>query len=321
MPVARRGGHLSHSSRPTAVSPVTGGDSRSGGDAGDWMPDIRLDADEGRPAQGDLVALMHGVLRSLASTTTPHDVLRVIVSRGAHDFEPVAAAIGCQVDHAIVDVAHWGARWRWPTTGPAKPSRTARDPWTDALNLCEPIWVASQEERIARYPDLEIGNDIASLAALPLVANGAVFGVLAIGFGSPDHFDAPRRAFLVLLADLCTLLLRSDASTSAAYATVELVRFPTNGAAAAAPPSPNGSDDGIAPALGLHPRLTAREQQIAIALTEGRRSSAVARDLGISIYTVRKHISAILRKYDATSQTELVARIYRQSADARSEPA
>ena len=65
-------------------------------------------------------------------------------------------------------------------------------------------------------------------------------------------------------------------------------------------------------------KLTAREQEIAIALTQGLRSSAVARDLGISIYTVRKHISSILRKYDVTSQCELIARIYGQSTGAGS---
>jgi DNA-binding NarL/FixJ family response regulator len=61
-------------------------------------------------------------------------------------------------------------------------------------------------------------------------------------------------------------------------------------------------------------KLTAREHEIAAALTRGLRSSAIARDLGISIYTVRKHISAILRKYDVTSQGELIARIFGQSS-------
>jgi DNA-binding CsgD family transcriptional regulator len=83
----------------------------------------------------------------------------------------------------------------------------------------------------------------------------------------------------------------------------------------------NGNAVGAAPRPGIHPRLTAREQQIALALAEGRRSSSVARELGISIYTVRKHISAILRKYDVTSQSELIARMYRQSIPVESESA
>ena len=59
--------------------------------------------------------------------------------------------------------------------------------------------------------------------------------------------------------------------------------------------------------------LELRERAVRLALESGRPIRQVARDLGISIYTVRKHISSILRKYDVTSQCELIARIYGQS--------
>jgi DNA-binding CsgD family transcriptional regulator len=263
---------------------------------------------------------MHGVVRSLASTTTSTEVLRVVVARGAHDFEPVAAAVACQHDRTLVEVARWGS----PTlvVGAAGDGHAdALDPWTDAIALCEPVWIGSARDRHLRYPDACYGADSASLAALPLVANGAAYGVLVLGFANERAFDAGERALLVLLADLCSLLLRRPDATGSPAANgrphVDLALGGSNGGGAsasldAAHARTNGN--GHAPILGAHPRLTAREQQIALALTEGRRSSAVARDLGISIYTVRKHISAILRKYDVTSQSELIARIYRESA-------
>jgi DNA-binding CsgD family transcriptional regulator len=184
-------------------------------------------------------------------------------------------------------------------------------PWTDAITLCEPVWIASVDECATRYPAVDIDAGIASLVALPLVANGAAAGVLVIGFARTNRLDARQQSFLVMLADLCSLVLSwseaSDARDLALRPQFELTLVDDNR-------GEDGGGNGDTPALNMHPRLTAREQQIALALTEGRRSSAVARDLGISIYTVRKHISAILRKYGVTSQSELIARIYRESA-------
>ena len=215
-------------------------------------------------------------------------------------------------------MARWG-RAALAIGAAGEGQREALEPWTDAVELCEPVWIASTGDRRARYPGGRLGDDVASLAALPLVANGAVYGVLVIGFANPSAFDARQRALLVLLADLCSLMLgRSGVRDGNGARRVPVDRVWSDvagvGPLAAAPDHANGN--GHAPALSGHPRLTAREQQIALALTEGRRSSAVAHDLGISIYTVRKHISAILRKYDVTSQSELIARIYRESRSA-----
>ncbi len=269
------------------------------------MPEVRLDAEPGIFAPGGALARMHGVLRALASTADLHDVLRVIVGRGAEELRPVAAVIGCQVDNVLVDVARWGAPVVIAREEFDIDLSDARDPCTDAIGLCEPVWVLAPDELAARYPELTVGDEVESLAALPLVAHGTAIGALVIGFAARNRFDRSEQALLVLLADLCTLLLTHPARSVKTAGGVP-------GTSAVPAAHPNGNAAGHV--VELLPRLTAREQQIAIALTEGRRSSAVARDLGISIYTVRKHISAILRKYDVTSQSELIARIYRQSA-------
>jgi DNA-binding CsgD family transcriptional regulator len=264
-------------------------------------------------AEERVVELTHGVLRSLASTTTAQELLRVLVSRGVHSLHPVYAVIGRQTDRGPVEIARWGSGLPAEGVNGAGPV-VLPDPCIDAINSCEPVWLSSAEDRDARYPELVVGPDVEALAFLPLVAHGAAFGVLVLMFARSSRFDSLQRAFLVLLADLCALLVNQfDAAETVGP------RVDTNGHDAsprlAGPEREAGRNGSV---VTLDARLTAREQEIAFALTRGQRSSAVARDLGISIFTVRKHISSILRKYDVTSQSELIARIYEQSVGARS---
>src|SRR5689334_7481876 len=110
------------------------------------MPETGLDADRVHEAGADaLLGLMHGVVRSLGSTTTSTEVLRVVVARGAHDFAPVAAAIARLRDRALVEVARWGSPNLVIGTGSDRFAE-ALDPWTDAIGLCEPIWVDSPDD-------------------------------------------------------------------------------------------------------------------------------------------------------------------------------
>jgi DNA-binding CsgD family transcriptional regulator len=289
------------------------------------MPEMELEADPGSLGERGALELMHGVLRALASAATLDDMLHVIVGHGAQVFQPVGAVIGRQSGGTVLNVARWGTSLDLAETPHERP-RLGRDPWNDAMGLCEAIWVPSIDERKARYPALRVGDDVETLAVLPLVAQGRAFGVFGLAFAMPYRFEEMQRAFLIALADLCALCLLSseradaDALREAERASANgglramgngygLSRL-TNGA------SENGNGNGVIDlrtASGRDVKLTAREQEIAIALTQGLRSSAVARDLGISIYTVRKHISSILRKYDVTSQCELIARIYGQS--------
>jgi DNA-binding CsgD family transcriptional regulator len=288
------------------------------------MPEMELEADPGSLGERGALELMHGVLRALASAGTIDDVLHVIVGHGVHVFRPVGAVVGRQTEGAMLDVARWGGSLDL-ADGPLERSRLARDPWNDAIGLCEAIWVPSIEERKARYPDLRVSDDVETLVALPLVAHGRAFGVFGLAFAMPYRFEEMQRAYLITLADLCALWLL-NAERANAEGVLEAERVAAAGLRAVGRPSmprlPNGSPEvsngsGTIDLRGPSVRdvkLTAREQEITIALTQGLRSSAVARDLGISIFTVRKHISSILRKYDVTSQTELIARIYGQSS-------
>jgi DNA-binding CsgD family transcriptional regulator len=283
---------------------------------------MELDADPGGLGERVALDLLHGVLRALASAGDTGDVLRVFARQGVPWLQPVGAVLGRQVEE-VVAVGSWGTSLDLGTDS-LDPSRLAGTPWIDAIRLCEPIWLSSIMERKARYPLLRVVDDVESLVVLPLVAHGAAFGVLGLGFATPRRLDDTERVFLATLADVCALWLlhpaqarpesgnghdanRNSTSTLGVSGTSL-----TNGAAEGT----NGNGDGRL-AVG-DVKLTAREHEIASALTRGVRSSAIARDLGISIYTVRKHISAILRKYDVSSQGELIARIFGGSS--RGEP-
>ena len=55
-------------------------------------------------------------------------------------------------------------------------------------------------------------------------------------------------------------------------------------------------------------RFTKREGQVLALLVQGHTNKMIAATLGISDFTVRDHVSALLRKAEATTRTELVFR-------------
>jgi DNA-binding CsgD family transcriptional regulator len=292
--------------------PVAGGAAR-GLALGGCMPEVEL---PGGLGERRALELVHGVLRALSWAETTDEALHAVVGRGLQWLQPVGAVLGRQFD-GIVAIDHWG------TSLDLRPDSfdngsLAHNPWSDAIRLCEPIWLSSIEDRKAQYPELRVDDDVESLAVLPLVARGAALGVLGVAFAPPSRFDETLRAFLIALTDVCSLWLlhparsRDDARRGYASNGTEMPTGPAGHTAAHE--SSHSNRDGFVQLLAAEVRLTAREREIATALTRGLRSAAIARDLGISIYTVRKHISAILRKYDVTSQGELIARIFAQSS-------
>jgi DNA-binding NarL/FixJ family response regulator len=54
--------------------------------------------------------------------------------------------------------------------------------------------------------------------------------------------------------------------------------------------------------------LTPREHEVLAAMADGASNKVIARRLGISLYTAKFHVAAILAKLDADSRTEAVAR-------------
>jgi two-component system, NarL family, nitrate/nitrite response regulator NarL len=57
-----------------------------------------------------------------------------------------------------------------------------------------------------------------------------------------------------------------------------------------------------------HPPLTARETEILALVGRGLSNKAIARELGISVHTVKFHLEAMFSKLDASSRAEAVAK-------------
>jgi DNA-binding CsgD family transcriptional regulator len=75
--------------------------------------------------------------------------------------------------------------------------------------------------------------------------------------------------------------------------------------------------DAISPAISLADRvdifsratgLTVRETDVLVELSRGNPTRRIARDLGVSEYTVQQHLAAIFTKSGTGSRAELVAR-------------
>jgi DNA-binding CsgD family transcriptional regulator len=56
-------------------------------------------------------------------------------------------------------------------------------------------------------------------------------------------------------------------------------------------------------------RLPTRSREVALLLCQGQSNKAIARRLGISIYTVKEHVHTLCRRFDALNRTDLVHRL------------
>ena len=54
-------------------------------------------------------------------------------------------------------------------------------------------------------------------------------------------------------------------------------------------------------------KATPREQEVLLLLLEGHTNKDIAQRLGISDYTARDHVSALLRKNEVKNRTQLIA--------------
>ena len=132
-------------------------------------------------------------------------------------------------------------------------------------------------------------------------------GIIALSSYSEGHrvraaIEAGANGYLTKSVDAASLAraVRSAAVGQGAFS-AEVT------AALTAPPRPD-------PASWF---LTRREVEVAELVADGRTNAEIARDLGLSLYTVKNHVSHILAKLGAQSRTEAAAALFRsRQADA-----
>jgi LuxR family maltose regulon positive regulatory protein len=74
------------------------------------------------------------------------------------------------------------------------------------------------------------------------------------------------------------------------------------------PATPGSRPDAAAGVPGLIDPLTGRELQVLAMLAAGEPNQAIAKELFVTVFTVKKHVSHLLGKLGAANRTEAVAR-------------
>ena len=150
--------------------------------------------------QVERAARLYEVAAALSRAVTPAEVAAAVVEAGMEAMQAsagvlllvegihlrVAAAIGYPDD--VV------RRFSVQSLDAALPAATA---WREDT----PVWLESQEERDARFPELPyIEEDTISVCALPLQAGAHHLGVLRFSFDAARLFDEEERRFALALA-------------------------------------------------------------------------------------------------------------------------
>ena len=172
-------------------------------------------------------ARLQRVTAALARARTPEDVASAVVSEGV-------AALGATGGGLLVPAAD-GEHVTVPgvvgygeaLVGQLRAERLdAELPAATALRTGEAVWIESQEERDARFPELH-GMESRTLAmcAAPLVVGDRTIGALRFSFGARKLFDDSERQFvLALAAQTAITLQRTEVYEAEREAALELQR-------------------------------------------------------------------------------------------------
>src|SRR5215471_8097068 len=156
--------------------------------------------------------------------------------------------------------------------------------------------------------------EIQGLRALALAADGdepAAVNTLAeaLILASPERY---MRAFADEGPPMRALLGRVIAARRAGQAPARGIPFRQLARVTEAfdgtPDVPGSRPDAPAGVPGLIDPLTGRELQVLAMLAEGTPNQAIAKELFVTVFTVKKHVSHILGKLGAANRTEAVAR-------------
>jgi signal transduction histidine kinase len=163
-----------------------------------------------------LLARLQTITAALSTTVTQDAVAETVIRETIVALECDAGAVVVTGEESGAEVGHLallresGAldallRSYLPATSP-----DARTPYADALDTCAPVYLASCDEMLARYPAYrQLATDGAYEAwiFLPLEVGGDAFGVLAFGFARSRTFSLLDRQFADTVSRYCAQAL------------------------------------------------------------------------------------------------------------------
>jgi signal transduction histidine kinase len=154
----------------------------------------------------DRLSALQELTAELSAARTSDETAAAVFRRGLPLLGARAGSICFQADGDALEL-------RFSEAFPEDVRRDYRLVPLDApLPTCEvartgrPVWLRSQREIAARYPGLAAPSarwGDAAWACVPLQLEGEPTGVLGLVFRDPRAFDAPERAFIASVAQLC----------------------------------------------------------------------------------------------------------------------
>ncbi|HEY5922289.1 MAG TPA: GAF domain-containing protein, partial [Kofleriaceae bacterium] len=161
------------------------------------------------PRDHELVAdrfeRLHAFTGALASAITPADVAEVAVDGGMAATGAQSGGLWMRDDdgRSVALVRSVGPTGPRPEHHARVPlDRPSRMPILDAIQTGTPVWIESCRQLELRYPDafaaFSRGGE-ASLACVPLLAQGRCIGALALNFGHAHRFREHERAFFQMI--------------------------------------------------------------------------------------------------------------------------
>ena len=208
-------------------------------------------------------------------------------------------------------------------------------PFSEAARTGQPVWVETQDEYLHRYPDIAdaVKNQTRShaTACLPLRLHGRVMGAIGLSFAEPRRFEQADRDFLLALAhqtqgDIPAALALLERALMLAQPEGYVRLFVDEGApmatllekAAKRGIAPNytqqlrkvldNAEDKLPIDPGLLDPLSERELEVLRLLGSDLTGPEIARELMVSLNTLRTHTKNIFTKLGVSNRIAAVHR-------------
>lgn len=173
--------------------PVLVGLASAGGDGG-WMAFVvdlteRKEAERQRERLLDRTARLQAVTERLSAALTEDEIATIIATEGmaATDATCGVLALPDPRDPSTLLLGH---RFGMPPDGPRALPLDASAPMPTAARDGAPVLLRSRAAWLERFPDVPPRGDFEAFAAVPLLFEGGVAGVMGFGFSDLRTFDA-----------------------------------------------------------------------------------------------------------------------------------
>jgi len=176
-------------------------------------------------ANADRITRLYAIAVELSQALTPQQVAEVIICQGSDALGASAGGLALLRDDSTLELIYSTGYTREQLRGFERYGIDAPVPTAETVRTRQPIWLASPEERTARYPSVADRNArYGAWAVLPLVLDNRVLGSVSLNFPTPRLFSEEDKAFLLAWAQQCTQALDRSLLYAAVQNNAETLR-------------------------------------------------------------------------------------------------